>query len=152
MRMKVCPKCKSELPKKSFNQCARYADGLSWWCKGCNRKFSAEWYANNCNRQKSAAHSYRNANIEKVRESRAKYYQDHRDKIEAAKRAWYKKNPDFLNTYESGHRINLSDRYLKKLLRVFVPHGEIPPSLIEAKHLQLKTYRLIKEKMNEQHT
>ena len=45
--MKVCSKCKEELPLSSFTKHSKNKDGLQGSCRECNKKSSKEWNANN---------------------------------------------------------------------------------------------------------
>lgn len=45
--MKVCSKCKEELPLSSFTKHSKNKDGLQGSCRVCNKKSSKEWNANN---------------------------------------------------------------------------------------------------------
>jgi len=45
--MKICSKCKEELPISSFTKHSKNKDGLQGSCRECNNKSSKEWNANN---------------------------------------------------------------------------------------------------------
>jgi hypothetical protein len=45
--VKVCSKCKEELPLSSFTKHSKNKDGLQGSCRECNKKSSKEWNANN---------------------------------------------------------------------------------------------------------
>lgn len=45
--MKVCTKCKRELPLSEFSRECGYRDGYKTHCKECVRKVSREWYVRN---------------------------------------------------------------------------------------------------------
>jgi hypothetical protein len=45
--MKICSKCKEELPLSSFTKHSKNKDGLQGSCRECNKKSSKEWNANN---------------------------------------------------------------------------------------------------------
>lgn len=60
---KICACCKEEKPTKDFGRNATTADGLSYYCKRCNREKQAEFRKRN----PTAAKSIRDRYLEKQR-------------------------------------------------------------------------------------
>ena len=91
--------------------------------------------------------SYYEANQEKMKTACLAYYYAHRDGMINQVKEWRKNNPQRLKDYVNSITKNLSDTYIKKLLRRESITGlkDIPQELIEIKRLQVKIKRIVKD-------
>jgi 5-methylcytosine-specific restriction endonuclease McrA len=74
---KKCTKCGEEKPLSEFYAMAISNDGLAWSCKACAAKSNAQWRA---------------ANKDKLRESKAAYWEKNRERLIPQHTEWYKAN------------------------------------------------------------
>lgn len=170
---KICTKCKLELPVTAFHKDKRAKDGLSFWCKECTKKYMKEHYKNNSekilascakwrenNPEKLAEYykknskrmyavqvEYRKNNPEKTRAKGVNYRKNNLEKVRATEARNRKKNIEKNRARSTASIKDLSNAYVAKKLGFKV--SEIPPELIEAKRLNLKIKRKLKEIQNE---
>jgi len=95
MLSKVCARCRVDLSVDNFRQEKRVVNGLTSWCRGCEKEYRAE------NKEKQAAYckDYYLTNIIHIKEKSKEYNEINRDKnIERAKE-YYKSNKDKIKEY-----------------------------------------------------
>lgn len=117
--MKTCPKCNLTQERESFTRDRSRKDGLSTYCKPCEKAKLRKYYFENAS-----------AVLEKHRE----WHSRNRDQAKKAHAAWLEKNPDYyVRSYASNPTrfkakeakrralktangiFNVSDRYLARL-------------------------------------
>lgn len=79
MSEKICSKCKSVKPLHDFIKSKQSKDGLSSWCKQCNRARNRNSYYLDHQAQKARDKNKRDKNKKHYREYHKKYY--HSDKL-----------------------------------------------------------------------
>jgi hypothetical protein len=106
-----------------------------------------EWRERNKADIKCRNKSYHEANQEKMKTACLAYYYAHKDNMINQVKEWRKNNPQKLKEYVNSRIKNLSDAYIKQLLRRKSITGlkNIPQELIEIKRLQVKIKRIVYE-------
>lgn len=112
---------------------------------------SAKWRKQNPEKWKACYLASRVRNADAIEAYGLAYRLAHRHEQCVASKAYAKRFPEKVRLRQSAYsryKIHaLSDTYIKNVLRRHIPKGiDIPPQLVEAKRLQLKVHRLIKEK------
>jgi len=105
--MKICYKCKRELPVDLFGKCKIKKDGLDIWCKECKSENSKQYYKvnrvsllqtskeyqhNNIEKVLNYSRNYRKENLPKVNKGAGKYRSENKPKVAAASRKWRQEN------------------------------------------------------------
>ncbi|RDJ35314.1 MAG: hypothetical protein DWQ19_10900 [Crenarchaeota archaeon] len=90
--MKICSKCKLELPFDSFSKHSRSKDGLYYCCKICKAKEDRE---------------YRARHRDKIKKKKHLYYEQNKDHIKCKTVRYQKHNPDKVKAYSKTARENL---------------------------------------------
>lgn len=68
--MKVCCKCRLDLPVSSYTLCASHSDGMQRVCKGCARVAFLSYKERHPKRRAATVKRWKKENAEHVRESR----------------------------------------------------------------------------------
>ena len=94
--MRKCTKCKLLQSISEFRNDKSRSDGLSKWCKSCNKKGQQEWYQKNKEHARNTANIIYNRNKEIISAQRKIRYakSDCKEKISAKQKKYYKENPD----------------------------------------------------------
>jgi hypothetical protein len=82
--MKICAKCKVDLPLESFSRHSREKDGLNCYCRECKSEMDK---------------AYQENNKEKIKVRRHKYYKENEKEIKDKTFAYKKINPDKARVY-----------------------------------------------------
>jgi 5-methylcytosine-specific restriction endonuclease McrA len=90
--MKFCPKCKFEKESTKFHKNKSKKDGLSGWCKDCNRANFFENHEQNKEKRKTYYHS----NKQKARISHSKWYEKNREKVIEKVSQWQRDNKELV--------------------------------------------------------
>ena len=109
----------------------------------------AKYNKENSEKRKASLKAWQKSNPEKLKEIQASHYSKNKESIREVQKIWRKANPDKLRDKESRSRENLSNRYVKQVLRYAgFPNESITPELIELKRITLKTSRLCRQLKN----
>ncbi len=130
--MKTCCKCKVEKQISEFQKNKTKKDGLQTYCKICKSEIFKEYSRNNKEIVLGAQRRWRSENKERIKNYQAEYVFENlkmyreRGALEAA---------------------DLTDNYIYRLLvdHTGLKRIDIPYQFIEAKRLQLKIFRKLKE-------
>ena len=128
-------------------------------CPGCAREYMTTWLAANHARvlarrrlvrrvknrgQENARNvAYRAANLEKEHARSVAYYTAHADQRKAAYAKWKSANPEVARAHVRRVTLELRDAYVAA--RLGARTKDVPKELMEAKRVELKLKRLIKE-------
>jgi len=96
-KSKRCPCCGETILLTEFNKHRGNKDGLQIYCKACQSAATRRWQSTNKNKHNAAAMRY-------YYSKGRKYYELHREKIEAYRKEWYKSNPTKRTEYKRAHR------------------------------------------------
>jgi hypothetical protein len=122
--MKKCSKCLHIKPFDDFIKNKSRSDGLSSYCKVCNREYKKLQYANNPAPQKQQSKNYRNNNPEKIRllneaywgankeqlkVSNSKRFQENKSKYKKTRLIWVANNKHVLKELEMRRRARLKN-------------------------------------------
>ncbi len=120
------------------------------WLKANPEKAKAthqKWLKANPEKAKAAAQKWKKKNPEKAKAAFQKWKKKNPKKAKAAHQKWLKANPEKARAVVQEWISSLSDGYVRS--RLGLKKGDnAPPGLIEAKRLQLKISRLIREMKN----
>ena len=109
----------------------------------------AKYNKENSEKRKASLKAWQKSNPEKLKEIQARCYSKNKESIREVQKIWQKANPDKLKARESRRRENLSNSYVKKVLRFAgFPKESITLELIELKRITLKTSRLCRQLKN----
>jgi len=110
------------------------------------KKYDAAYRARNSDKIKKARAVYRARNPDKIKKRRAAWGARNPDKIKKCKAAWQARNPDKMKKLRAAFAFNLSDLYVKQVLRVrtTLKNSDIPQELVELKRAHLKIHRKLK--------
>ena len=95
--MKTCSRCGVEKPADEFFNHKRTRDGLSPWCKECQRAANREWAAKNPEKRREYVKASYARNIEKRRAEQRRYRQQNAEAVRLSQREWEKRNPGYRN-------------------------------------------------------
>ncbi len=133
--MKVCQRCKEQLPFDLFCKNKRAKDGLNTWCRPCTRKYKGlyyeknkekllddfrERYLKNADLRRKQENDRRNADPETYRRRAIEYQKNNRQSVYERQRKWVKKKRETDSNYKI--KVNLRRR-LNKALRGQVKSG-----------------------------
>jgi predicted nucleic acid-binding Zn-ribbon protein len=148
---KRCTKCGEVKSLEEFCVDKTIKSGRSSRCKECRREYLRKWREKNRGKLLERSRQWVAENPEKrretVRKSDAKNAKKRREKA----RERYAENRERLNldTLKRGarNRKNLSDVYVRQLMTKRSPllHADIPQELVEAKRVELKIKRYLRE-------
>lgn len=118
--MKKCCRCHSEKEESEFPKQKNRKDGLSSYCKQCNKLRVREWenknYEKSDKRRKlwrklnskkvvSDVNEWRKENPEKHKAIAKKYYEKHREEILIKKKIWNEQHPEYLKQWYEKNKI-----------------------------------------------
>lgn len=128
---KSCRMCEEIKPVCDFYKVKNVKSGLHSWCKKCC-----------C----SQVREKQKADPEKQKKQNVRYYRDHKDRIKAKSRMWSASNHNLVistrRRFRSKEIEELSDSYISNLLNL--KKSDVPHELLEAKRLQIKIKRALK--------
>jgi hypothetical protein len=81
MKVRICARCKQEIPIVLFWKSKHKISGLADYCIPCNKKINKETYLKNKEKRLEEAKIYRDANKEKYKEYFKIYKHKHKDEI-----------------------------------------------------------------------
>lgn len=87
--MKLCTKCRRELPETEFYKSKQQKSGLKPWCKKCSVKDTVRWQKENPEKHKEKSAKWQKENPKKRIISCAKWY----EKNPTHKKEWREQNP-----------------------------------------------------------
>lgn len=132
--MKKCSKCQIEKEISNFHKNRSKKDGLNHYCIICtkakskkyhiknrekNNKRSKQWKEDNkehvklygklnqrkyYKRSREYKNTYRKENVDKIKESRALFYENNKDRVKANVAQWQRENPSLVNSYNAKRR------------------------------------------------
>ena len=112
--MKICSKCNINKEPSEFSKKSRNKDGLSNWCKCCNKNYAKSYYINNKEslNEKNKENYYKNTEHFKLkskeyRERNKEYYSEYF-------KEYYLDNREVLTEYKKSHYEDNKDEYLKR--------------------------------------
>lgn len=79
--MKICNRCKRELPEEKFSKDASKKDGLRTICKDCTHAKQKQYRSENKEKIALAKKKYVEENKEKISEYKKKYNEENKEKI-----------------------------------------------------------------------
>lgn len=96
MTIRHCPKCKTDLPIENFGKARRRVDGISCWCKQCNRKSVNEYRRTEEGREKHRAmeSTRRRVNPDVARKRAATWREANLDRAKATNNAARRRRMD----------------------------------------------------------
>jgi len=109
-KSKRCPCCGESKLLAEFNKHRGNRDGLQNYCKLCQSAATRKWQSANKDKHNDAAMRY-------YYSKGRKYYELHRERIEAYRKEWYKQNPTKRTEYKRAYRarkINSSDEHFSQ--------------------------------------
>lgn len=83
---KFCAGCQHTLPSSAFYAASKHKDGLSTYCKTCNKQKVKEWYQANKERHSLYGERYVERNREKIRAYQKEYQAKNRERLNAQHR------------------------------------------------------------------
>ena len=111
MKTKICYKCKKRKSISEFTKNKNSKDGLSWWCKKCNKEYRIE--------NKKKLLEYQKEYYQKNRKQRLKYQKEyhklHRNKNIKQMKKYYRKNSKKLLYQSKIYRIFNKKQRTKQL-------------------------------------
>ena len=133
MKTKVCTKCKEEQPIDKFSTNKNTKDGLTFWCKGCVKKYCID-------------------NKERITYKRKQYYQNNKEKSNIYNQQYRKDNKEWFSAYHKQYsidhkeemkatrlRYNIKNR--KKIAKKSREFAQNNPDIIFARYLKT-TYNM----------
>lgn len=161
MEVKICTKCTTEKPIAAFRlRVEKRGKGCTYrnsQCDQCEENYRKERYWNNRERFKREASNWRKDNPESAKKrDKERYLKNKGPKKNEALKEWRKNNAESVRSHQkvrgkkwhNNARDTLSDTYVVGLLStqgISVDVSRNNPALIEAKRIEVKTNRLIKE-------
>jgi 5-methylcytosine-specific restriction endonuclease McrA len=111
---KRCSKCEEWKDRSEFGKDKKQKDGLSYWCKECNRKNSAKYRKENHGGFLGALKRWREKNKEKKKEYRKKWYSENREHAIDYAVKYAKENAEHINQRRKQHRQAHREKFLEK--------------------------------------
>ena len=159
MNYKICTKCKVSKLFVEFAKDKSTKDGINSQCKKCRKeyrlnnqekfsKYCKEYKLNNKDKIKEKNKEYRLNNQEKFSKYFKEYRLNNKDKIKEYTLNNKDKKCKYLKEYSKKITLSLPDSYVLKSIKLqtsFPHNAEIPAELIEAKRLEIKIKRLLKD-------
>jgi len=150
-KFKKCSKCKEEKSLDCFglNKNGRY--GVGNRCKDCNLIYFKEYYLKNKEYFNKRSREYYLKNKENLRKKSREYNSKNKEKINKYFKEYRSKNKEnckkIVKKYKKKQREQLEDGYIVQLItqNTGLTTADIPSELIEAKRLEIKIKRIIKE-------
>ena len=101
--MKVCLKCGIEKDFNEFYKHKSRKDGLSDWCKFCQKKANIEYKKKNKSKIKLKEKEYREKNKNKIRTKAREYYHKNKEKRAEYMKKWRNENPNYSKKYRENN-------------------------------------------------
>lgn len=115
--MKKCSRCNTEKPLTEFRKNARSKDGLSVWCKDCEKQYDREYRAKHKEEISMKGKLRYAENRDKVLKKQKQRYHEHKDKF----KEYREKNKDYIKEwqaeYRATHREELKEYYREYYLQ-----------------------------------
>jgi len=110
-------------------------------------KLDAIYYQNNKEKKIEIARAWYVNNKERAAKRKSIYYENNKEKMLAASVIWNKNNKKKMSNKRLNNSLTLNDTYIKCVINnaTNLKYSDIPKKLIEAKRIELKLNRLIKE-------
>ena len=114
--MKTCFRCETEKDTDAFGGNRSRPDGLSSYCKPCNKQYKKDYHEKNSEKHSMNSKKWRESHKEEKKEMDRIWVENNRDKSNLTKKQWkinhksqnsginklyYQKNADAINTYNS---------------------------------------------------
>ena len=146
-KFKKCSKCKEEKSLDCFDLSKNGGYGVQSYCKDCMRIFKKKYYSKNKEKINKHSREYHLKNKEKINKYDREYYSKNKEKIAERQREYKLKNREKVRKKSREQRKQLADVYVANLItqRTDLTIADIPSDLIEAKRLEIKIKRIIKE-------
>ena len=104
--MKICTKCKIKKDSSEFNKDKCRSDGLSCWCKTCQKNKNKNWYSDNTEQRIINSRKYYKENRGYCLSRQKQYAEEHKETISIRQKQWREKNKDILLKKKLAHRKN----------------------------------------------
>lgn len=108
--MKICTKCKRELPLDRF---CKHNNGLNPSCKNCQSALKRQYYKANPDKKRESDKNYRRENIEKIKVQRKEYRIRTAEYKKITDAEYRKKNADKLTQYFKNHYLENREQKIK---------------------------------------
>jgi len=95
MLSKVCARCRVELSVDNFRKEKRVLNGLTSWCRSCEKEYRLE----NKEKSKNYSKAYYEVNKEHLKAYQSTYNQNNVEKVKARKKKYYAENIDKIAEY-----------------------------------------------------
>lgn len=153
---KKCVRCNVDQSLVEFFRDKRQYDGYHRDCKSCSKARSVAWKLKNKERNKKTLATYYATHRDAALERSRRRYQEkkidhiakcrewavkHPDEVKSIKQRWKATHPEQVRQYVE----QLSDSYVRALIRAGGAAINAPPELIELKREQLILWRLARE-------
>ncbi len=96
-KYKTCSKCKQISSLENFCRNKNLKDGLSAWCRECQKRSTKLWILNNPEKAKQASRNWRHRNPEKYKTSLAQSRSKRKDEIKEYNRLYLVNNREKVN-------------------------------------------------------
>lgn len=112
--MKICNKCNIDKEPSNFSKKARNKDGLSNWCKDCNKNYAKSYYISNKEslNEKNKENYYKN--VEHFKLKSKEYRENNKEYYSQYFREYYSDNKEILTEYKKSHYEDNKDKYLER--------------------------------------
>lgn len=111
---KKCTKCQEIKLLSAFSKDKSRKDGLSHYCRICDRNKVKSYVKANQKKVKEYRQSYYQANIDEIAEDRKRYYQENHDKISKRRDCYYQENKEEINHKRRDAYQKYPDKCLKR--------------------------------------
>jgi hypothetical protein len=122
--IKICCKCRRELPIGEYYKNKSRCDGLQKVCKSCFSEKNRKYYQENKERLAEKGRKYRQKNKEKIAEKGRKYYQQNKEKrkeyrrknkekIAEKDRKYYQQNKEKYREYRQKNKEKIAEKSRK---------------------------------------
>ena len=130
--LKVCGKCKRELPFDCFAQSKSTKDGLYCYCKDCKHKNDKEYTDKNAEYMKEKTKQWQMDNPERYKEMMRQYRDDNREKIQQ----YREENRERLNQYKRDHWPQYYEKHKDELIDYQRQYRDEHPDICATRHRQ----------------
>jgi hypothetical protein len=142
----------AETERRANGRCKPCAIAYSAaWAKANPEKAkdsNAKWYKANTEKANARNKAWQKANRERVNAASYAWKKAHPERMKECNAAWHEANRDNQNARQAEKRKAMPDWYIKQIIIITssIPkQANIPAEMIEAKRVELKLNRLIKE-------
>lgn len=131
---KRCSTCREVKALREFHLCAEKKGGYQSACIACRKVVTEKW---------------RKANAQLISQRGARYYAEHKDKVNAASKEHRRTHAQWYVAYKRERIQALRDSYVRGLISEVtgLPYARIPQEMVEAKRTHIKLTRFLKEHM-----